>query len=358
VKSLLAMTLLCCVSLAHGADQTWEGLIDAARREGKVVVNGPADPQVRQDLPAAFKARYGITVEYIAGRTSDMASKLRAERSASVYTMDVVLGGIQTLATSFYRDKILDPIKPVLMMPEVLNPAKWKGGKLPFVDPEQQYILRIFNSVTPAFYINTNEIKPGDLRSSRDLLAPKWKGRISAEDPASGGSGSAQAARYYLQFNEDYVKKLYVEQKPAISRERRQLTDWLARGTYPIALNADEDEVERLRKDGMPIAAVYTLTDMPAATNTGEGQISLLKNAPHPNAAKLFVNWIASKEGLEIYARGRGRAVTRNDIDEASFLPAASIPRPGVTYFDSSDWELTVTTKEKIRLRMKELVGR
>jgi len=358
MMKLSAWVLMCSVSLAQAAGPSWDQLVAAAKREGKVVVTGPPDPQVRQELPAAFKARYGITVEYLGARTSDIAARLRAERSAGLYTIDVALSGIQTMATIYHREKVLDPIKSVLIMPEVVDVSKWKDGKLPFVDPERQYVLRVFNSVTPQFYINTREVKTGDLRTARDLLDPKWRGKISAEDPNSPGSGSAQAARYYLQLGEEFVKKLYVDQKPVISRERRQLTDWLVRGTYPIALNADEDEVERLRKEGMPVAAVHSLPDFSGATNTGEGQIGMFKNAPHPNAAKLFINWIASKEGLGIYARARGRAPTRNDIDERSFLPEVSIPRPGVKYFDTADWELTVTTREKISARMKELLGR
>jgi iron(III) transport system substrate-binding protein len=355
----LAALLMCCATAASpAADQSWDQLVAEAKREGKVVVTGPPDPQVRQTVPAAFKARYGINVEYLGVRTSDIAAKLRSERSAGLYTVDVVLGGIQTMATGFYREKILEPLKPMLIMAEVADGSKWKAGKLPFVDPEQEYILRLFNSVTPSFYINTNVIKQGDIRKASDLLDPKWRSKISTEDPTLSGSGSAQAARYYLQLSEDFVKKLYIDQKPVISRERRQLTDWLLRGTYPIALNADEDEVERMRKEGMPVAAVYALPDLPGGTNTGEGQLGVFRNAPNPNAAKLFANWIASKEGLDVYARSRGRSPTRNDIDERSFLPAASIPRPGETYFDTAEWELTVTKKEKIRARMKELVGR
>ncbi|MDB5729382.1 MAG: hypothetical protein JWQ00_2587 [Noviherbaspirillum sp.] len=354
------LTFLASASEAQNpnAQKQWEETIAAAKKEGKVVVTGPPDPQVRQMVPAAFKARYGINVEYLGIRTSDIASRLRSERSAGMYTIDVVLGGIQTMATGFYREKTLEPLKPLLIMPEVVDASKWKAGKLPFVDPEQQYILRLFSSVTPSFYINTDVVKPGEISKASDLLDPKWRGKISAEDATLSGSGSAQAARYYLQLGEDFVKKLYIDQKPVISRERRQLTDWLVRGTYPIALNADEDEVERLRQEGMPVAAVYALPDLPGGTNTGEGQLGVFKNAPNPNAAKLFANWIASKEGLETYARARGRSPTRNDTAERSFLPAASIPRPGETYFDTADWELTVTKKEKIRARMKELLGR
>jgi hypothetical protein len=63
----------------------------------------------------------------------------------------------------------------------------------------------------------------------------------------------------------------------------------------------------------------------------------------------LLVNWLASKEGLELYARASGRAVTRNDIDEASFLPPQRIPKAGTKYFDTYDWEFSVKTKRKVR---------
>jgi hypothetical protein len=65
---------------------------------------------------------------------------------------------------------------------------------------------------------------------------------------------------------------------------------------------------------------------------------------------------MASKEGSEIFAHAMSVASTRNDIDE-SFLSPEVVPRPGVSYFDTYDWEFTVTTKETVRLRMKELVG-
>ena len=77
---------------------------------------------------------------------------------------------------------------------------------------------------------------------------------------------------------------------------------------------------------------------------------------PHPNAAKLFANWMASKEGLEIYARARGEAPTRNDIDALSYLPADLIPQDGGSYFDMHDWKTGVIARQKVRTLMQELL--
>jgi len=364
MMKLLALALVfyasCASAQTTGPSQDWEKqwnqLVADAKKEGKVVIIAPPDPQVREALPAAFKARYGITVDYLGGRSSETAAKLRAERQAGVHTVEVALSGIQTMATIFYREKMLDPLKPVLIHPEVTDGSKWKKGKPWFMDPEEKYILRLFNTLTAMFYLNTSQVKPEEIRSAQDLLNPKWKGKIIVHDPTVPGTGSNDAARLYVQFGEEFIKKLYVDQKPMILRDRRQISDGLIRGVYPIALGAEDDEMERLRKEGLPLYPIYSLSDLPGSLSAGVGQVALMSNAPHPNAAKLFVNWIASKEGLEVFSRTRGGAPTRNDVNELSFLPAETVPKPGVTYFDTYDWEFTLTTKEKIRARMSELL--
>lgn len=355
-----AAWLVCMPVLAHaqGTSEAWNNLVAAAKREGRVVVIGPPDQEVRKTLPAAFKARFGITVEYLGGRTSEQADRLRAERRAGQYTVDVTIGGIQSMATIFHREKMLIPLRPELILPEVIDGSKWKRGGLWFCDPEDQYVLRLTNSVQSAFYINTSMVDPGELRSARDLLDPKWQGKISTQDPTVPGSGSNTAAQFYVELGKDFVRRLYVDQKPMISRDSRQLTDWLLRGTYPIAFNADSDQIERMRREGLPVMEMPGMPDLRPSISAGFGLLAVFTGAPHPAAAKLFANWIASKEGLEIWSRANQASPTRNDIDEASFLSERDIPRPDVEYFDTYDWTFTTTTKEEARLWMKGLLGR
>ena len=205
------------------------------------------------------------------------------------------------------------------------------------------------------FHINTGQVKVGEIRSVKHLLDPKWKGKIALQDPTIPGSGSNQAAHLYFQHGEDFIKKLYVEQKPMISRDTRQITDGLARGTFPITLGAEDADVAKLQKEGVPIEILENLTDLYREISASFGQVAIIDSAPHPNAAKVFVNWIASKEGNEIFNRAMGTVPTRNDIDE-SFLPPEIIPKDGVQYFDTYDWEFTVTKKEKVRAFMKDLL--
>jgi iron(III) transport system substrate-binding protein len=249
---------------------------------------------------------------------------------------------------------LLDPIKS-LLLPEVLDGSKWKRGSPWFVDPEQQYVLRLFSNESEEFSINTRFVKPEEVRTARDLLNPKWKGKIATHDPSVPGTGSNQASRFYAVLGDDFIKRLFVDQKPVLSRDERQLTDWLLRGTYPIVFGVNDARIEEMRKEGMPVLAINSLSDLPGVVAVGNGLVGVFNKAPHPNAARLFVNWIASKEGLEVYARATGWATTRNDIDERSFVPADQIPTPGQEYFDVSDWDFVVNTTEKVRLRLKEL---
>jgi iron(III) transport system substrate-binding protein len=340
-----------------GWEKRWSDTLAAARKEGKLVLAAAPDPLLRETLPQRFTARYGIQVEYLAGRSSEMSTRLRAERQAERYTLDVVTAGIQTMAAILYREKMLDPVKPVLILPEVTDSTRWRKGKLWFVDPEEMYILRLFNSASATFHINTKHVKPEELTSIKSLLHPKWRGKISVFDPTVPGTGSNTAAQLYVQVGEAFVKSLYLEQKPVISRDKRQMEEWLARGTYPISFGARGEEVERLQKEGFPIASAPSLPDAPESVSAASGLIALVNKAPHPNAARVFINWLASREGAETFSRAQLHATTRNDVDE-SFLPAHVVPRPGVQYFDSYDWEFTVTAKEKIRLWLKDLLGK
>jgi iron(III) transport system substrate-binding protein len=356
--ALLALSALLPVSAtAQSAPwkSSWEETLAAARQEGKVVVSGPPSQELRQVLPAAFKARYGIAVEYLGGRSTESATRMRAERQAGINSIDVIFAGIQSMALTFYREKMLQPLKPALQLPEVVDGSKWKKGKLWFSDPDDQYILRLANTVTTMFHINTSQVKVGEIKSVKDMLNPKYKGKIALQDPTIPGSGSNQAAHLYFQHGDDFVKRLYVDQKPMISRDTRQITDGLARGTFPISLGAEDADVAKLKKEGIPIEMLENLTDLYSEISASFGQVAIVDSAPHPNAAKVFVNWIASKEGNELFNKAMGTVPTRNDIDE-SFLPPELIPRDGVQYFDTYDWEFTVTKKEQVRQRMKELL--
>jgi len=360
IQALATTFLVIFVSVSawaqgQGWEKEWNATLAAAKKEGKVVVVGTPDSTTRRELPKQFKAKFGIPVEWISMRSSQVAAKMGVERRVGLYSLDVLFGGMNL--GNLYNEKILDPIKPLLMLPDVVDPSKWKKGKLWFVDPEERYILRLFNFISDMFHFNTRYVKLEEFRTVKDLLNPKWKGKITADDPTVPGPGMNTAAVFYRYLGEDFVKKLYIDQKPVISRNRRMHADWMARGTYPIALDASSGEVKRLKKEGFPLESVHSLPGAPGRLSAGGGLLALVNKAPHPNAARIFINWIASKEGLEAYSRARLIPTTRNDVDE-SFLAPEMIPQLQTEYFDIYEWNFYMIEREKIRSKLKELLRR
>jgi ABC-type Fe3+ transport system substrate-binding protein len=336
-------------------EQEWNEILAAARKEGKVVVMGSPDPVMRNEVIPKFTARFKISVEFVAGRSSEIVARLRNERAAGIYSIDVFLSGPDTTANTLYGEKMIDPLKPLLALPEVVDGSKWKKGKVWFADPEERYVVRPFSSVASLLFINTDSVRPREIRSVRDLLTPKWRGKISAEDPTTTGAGANLAAQFYNQLGEDFVKRLYVDQKVVRTRDRRQMSDWLARGTQPICLNCREDDVRSLQKDGFKLVEIFELADFPGIINGSPWMLTVANKAPDPRAAQVFANWILAKEGLETYARGYGSATLRVDINE-SYLQPAIVPKPGGRYFDDTDWKWIITGRRENREKVWQLL--
>jgi iron(III) transport system substrate-binding protein len=357
---VLAVMLIASGALAQTADwkKAWDDTLAAARKEGKVTVVGSPDPVMRNDVIPAFEKRYpGIKVDYLAGRSADIVERVKLERGSGIFSVDAYLSGPDTQYNILHAEKLIDPLRQYLILPEVTEGKNWKPGKLWFMDKDGAYVLRLFSSVDSILFINTDFVKPEEVKKAADLLNPKWQGKISTEDPTSDrGSGGNTAANIYSQLGGDFTKKLYVDQKVQISRDRRQLTDWLARGTYPLCLTCRADDVKPLLKEGFKLLEVYDIEGLKGRVNSSPFLLSVANKAAHPNAMKVFVNWLAGKEGLELYSRGYGAATLRTDVDE-SFIDPQNIPKPGVDYPDDADPKWRSADKleygAKIRAMMK-----
>jgi ABC-type Fe3+ transport system substrate-binding protein len=290
-------------------------------------------------VPAKFRERFGIEVEYLAFPANQGAfvERLIQERAAGIGSVDAFIGGASSAYTIAYPAGIMAPIRPALIHPEALDGSQWRPGKVWFKDPEEMYFMQITEQIAGHMVLNTDEVKPFEITSWQVLLDPKYKGRISAWDPSVPGTGWTTANWLRLTFGDDYLKQLLVDQKAAIPTDTRQWADWLARGAYPIAIGISYRDYEGLRKDGFPIEPLPHFPEAPGFSSGAFGVVVLLENAPHPNAAKLLVNWVAMREGQEAWCRGEQYPAVRLDVDN-SWVAPHNVARPGVTYQDSYEW--------------------
>lgn len=364
VKSIVIRTMVALLTVmaapaawsqSAGWQAKWESTLAAAKKEGKLVVVGSPDPVMKSEVIPKFTERYGITIDFIAGSSSQIVGRVKTERMSAIYSVDVFMSGASTTMNVLYGEKLIDPIKPMLIRPDVTEGKYWKGGKPSFADKEQQYVFMPFSRVDDLLFINAAHVKPEEIRNYKDLLDPKWQGRIASEDPTINGRGNSRAIQLYAQFGPDFIKKLFIDQKPAISRDRRQITDWLARGSHPICLTCRVDDAAALQKEGYKLVAVYDLADTKNLVNSAPFLVTVANKAPHPNAATVFINWLASKEALELYSRGYSTATLRTDVDE-SFLDPRLIPKPGVEYQNEMDLQTVGADRRDASKEIREVL--
>jgi iron(III) transport system substrate-binding protein len=338
-----------------GWEAEWKRLIENARKEGVVVVKGNPDDALRNDFTRAFKNRFAVNVEYLGTSSSEFIVKIERERAASIYSTDVVIGG-SALYDSFYHNSWLDLMPSVLMYSDAIDLSKWLECRFWFADPDQRYLLRLASTVVGNVFINTNFVKDRDLKSWNDLLRPEFATKIISDDPEQQRTGHTLATMLYVRLGEPYVKRLYLGQKVTFVRDQRQLADALAHGSYSIALGMSENEYRHLREDHFPVAMASDLRELSGTVSPNASLVGLIKNAPHSNAAKLFVNWVAMKEGSQAFGDAAGMVPVRTDVDKSSF-PSYLIPQPGREYFDVSEYEFATKTRLPAGVRVRQLIG-
>jgi iron(III) transport system substrate-binding protein len=224
------------------------------------------------------------------------------------------------------------------------------------MDPEEQFIVRISNFASLHTAVNTDSVRPDELKAWADLLQPQYRGRFSALDPTVIGSGSQAGAYLANTFGADFVKRLYVDQAPGLTREDRQQADWLARGTYPITLGLRPEEMERLKSDGFPIQVLPPQPEAPGYISAGFGLVVTPRNPPHPNAARLFANWILMKDGQTAWNRANKTVSPRTDVDNA-WVPPYLVPDPRLSYLDNYAWDYVMTDYARALDTIKAVAG-
>jgi iron(III) transport system substrate-binding protein len=283
----------------------WERTVGAARKEGEVMLYASNDYEI---LFKEFQKKYAdIAVKGFYGRGSDVAQRIMAERRAAKPIADLYIDGMTTGYNVLYKGKVLDPIKPALILPEVADESKWWRGKHHYVDPEGKYLF-IFNGQSRVeLAYNTKLVNPKEIRSYWDLLNPKWKGKIVALDPTTGGAGTSVRFIYHSPFlGREFLRRLLTETEIIISRDSRQMADWLAGGRVAFAIfsGIDRMDLDKAKEQGLPVGW-FVAGDLKegAAITAGSGGLALINGAPHPNAAKVAINWLLSREGQMAYQK-------------------------------------------------------
>jgi len=320
-KSSLHFILLIALSLiaprgtggaAESGPSDWEKTLKSAEAEGEVTVYVVDYP--RFTVSQFQKAFPKIRLNQVDGPSGPaLSSRLMAERRAGKYQADVYVAGQGTHVSVLYPAKALAPMSPALILPEVKDESKWFKGKHRFVDPETRHSFVFQGHRGLYISVNTQQAKADEIKSWRDLLNPKWKGKIIGYDPTI--AGVARNTLWYFYMNNalgaEFISKLYGDMQLTLSRDHRQLVDWLAAGKGVVCVPCDDAELASAKEQRLPVQSVtHTLKEGDYIAG-GQGVISLITPAP-PRAAEIFLNWFLSREGQSLFQEQSVKSGQRN----------------------------------------------
>jgi iron(III) transport system substrate-binding protein len=318
---LLGVPFFCHTMILHAAESKssawqadWEKTVKGAEEEGAVTIymTGAFESVFRE----AFQKKYPkIKLNAVTGRGFQLAQRIMNERRGEKYIPDLYIGGNVSPLTVFHKARILEPIRPLLVLPEVLDPSVWFEGKHHYNDPEGRYIF-IFEGTPRSGEItyHTKLVNPAEFRSYWNLLDPKWKGRIVTVDPlVAGPINSAQVFFYkHPDLGPEFVRRLYAESAMTIVRSDVQLMDWLSVGKFAIGFGARD--VDDAIAQGLPLNQ-FSPGHMKEGASLAayNGTLSFFNRAPHPNAAKIAANWLLSREGQSTWLDHNAKTVGQYD---------------------------------------------
>ena len=272
-------------SLARAQDAA---VVTAAKKEGAVVwYSGMIVNQVLRPLSDGFERKYpGIKVQASRMPSGDAAQKIISEARAGRPQADIYDGTAVTyrLASAGLVERY---------QPE--NVAKYPANEK---DPNGDWTAINIYVMTPA--INTEMVKPADApKTLQDLLDPKWKGRMAwtTDTTASGPAGFIGAVLNEMgqEKGMEYLRKLAQQRIINVPASQRVVLDQLIGGQYPLALMTFNHHSVISGDQGAPVRWLPFSPGVELPNPAG-----LIRNAPHPNAAKLLLDYVLSDEGQQV----------------------------------------------------------
>ena len=271
-------------------------LIEGAKKEGKVnFYTGLIVDQVVRPVKDAFEKEYPfLQVEFFRGNSERVAQKVLTEYQAKRYEVDVVSGSAATtmVQRAGYIQRFFSP-HLAEYPPELKDPKGFWGST---------------NVYFMTLGYNTRSVKASELpKTYEDLLNPRWKGQTMWS--TSRGSGAPQfIGNIFITMGQEtgkaYIQKLKPQNIAKSTASARQILDLVIAGEYPMAIQIFNHHAYISKTAGAPVE--WQPLEPVTATNNS---IGLAKNAPHPHASMLFLDFVLSKKGQRVF-------------QQANYLPA------------------------------------
>jgi iron(III) transport system substrate-binding protein len=291
----------------------WAKIKAAGQKEGMVIFRtGSSETRKYRQILPTLEKRLGLKIRLLTGSSRRLSVKIVAAKRAGKKPADLWLSGPSSIVNTFVPAGAVQPLQPLLVHPDIKDPSKWVGGKLPWASKwTLAYGARANHGV---IVYNPKLVDPNEFTSYWDLLNPKWKGKITMRDPRSNGVQSPRTF-LYQKLGKKFYTRLMDEMKPVIAPGARTGVEWVARGKYAFCIIGCNRAAERAERDGISVkAAMPKVLKEGYPIGMGGNGLTAMADPPHPAAAKYFINWFLSREGQIFYQKLTGNYSLRADV--------------------------------------------
>lgn len=319
----------------------WDKVVEAAKKEGTVAAYGSIlSAEANDAVSKSFKDKYGITLDWLVGTADESRVRIETEVATGAHVADLMISGE---GGSVELDR--NGLGQSLNVPEAEKTGIWRWNPYYFDWNGQKTVIGLWRYLDPGAVINTNLVPEG-LASWNDVLNPKWQGKLVMRDPRGSGPGNkglailAKVAIPKGELKSDFIEQL-ATQKVMFIRSGGQDAEWVSQGKAAIGLFSDVTRVETLKAGGAPMKLVYFKEGTILTGRTA----FFIKGAPHPNAARLLINWLLTQEGQELMSKNTKNISLRQDVpqtwvpEEAHFAEGRNLwgdTRESVEWKDAS----------------------
>jgi len=295
-----AAALACVMSGAaaaqQGADAQWQATLAKAKTQKLVLVN--QEGKAFDVLIEAFTKKFGIAVDQTVARPTQVVPRVKTEQANGQYVWDVWWATTSNMVSVAAPAGMLAKFDDYLIQPELKAASTWRHPDYIYGDATR-FVFTYSHEVSFSAYRNTAILPELKLDNLDALLEPKLKGKVVIRDASAPNAGSWALAPLYKAKGGPFLQKFLKETDPKVMENPQQLDIAIMRGGSAVAFGMQGSAYSQCVRDG-GCKTIQPMQQLAAASSRG---LAVFKNAPNPEAAKIFVNWVLSKEGQEAFVR-------------------------------------------------------